>query len=371
MTNGLKRLLPPRTTTLEIREIPSAILRAALWGAIFGPPIAVFLAWLFQAEVNSADRDWIASLPQQAFVGMIYAVVFYGLCAVPTGYVRRTVQSVPPRVAALFVNLTGVAGAVLAFGLTAALVPRTAGGRQELRVMIVMSLLAVGIAVAVSAWDRGQVEKALAHARARSHVLQAQINPHFFFNTLNTVSALIPINPPEAQRTLGLLADMSRYAFAGAEAHLVPLARELEFATSYLEIERVRFGARLRTELPDAASVEGLSLPALTLQPLIENAVRHGIARRVEGGAISVQVQRTERAFSVIVQNDGDSVGGLSSSAFFQPGHALANIRERLRLVYNGDAGASVDVSFPRAGRVAVVIHAPVTHERSPWFAAS
>src|SRR5205823_2987934 len=149
------------------------------------------------------------------------------------------------------------------------------------------------------------IEKTAAVARAELKALQAQINPHFFFNTLNTISSLIPEDPDSAQRTLGMMADLSRYAFASAQNELVPLSRELDFARVYLAIEQLRFGSRLRVELPDIRRAEGIVLPPLILQPLIENAVKHGIAPRICGGAVCVRLDRDESAFSLTVENEG------------------------------------------------------------------
>ena len=152
------------------------------------------------------------------------------------------------------------------------------------QIVVIDGMIAMAVALALNAWARLQAVRELTAARAQAKALQAQINPHFFFNSLNTISALIPVDPEAAQWTVGLLSDMSRYAFSTAQAEAVPLAREIDFARCYLEIEKARFGDRLRFELPDATAASDICVPALTLQPLVENAVRHGIARRVEGG---------------------------------------------------------------------------------------
>src|SRR5207249_3166850 len=111
------------------------------------------------------------------------------------------------------------------------------------------------------------------------------------------------------------------------ESEVVPIIRELEFARAYVEIEKVRFGNRLRCELPSHSDAEGLSIPIFTLQPLIENAVRHGINKRVGGGSIVVRLARQVRHFSLTVENDIED-SALSETHFFQHGHALDNIRE-------------------------------------------
>jgi two-component system sensor histidine kinase AlgZ len=167
---------------------------------------------------------------------------------------------------------------------------------------------------------------------------------------------LIPLDPAGAQQTIGYLADMSRYAFASAELETVPLAQEIEFARAYLEIERARFGNRLRFELPGVAEMEGLRLPPLSIQPLVENAIRHGVVRRLDGGAVSIRVQRNGTRFSVSVDNETAEGTNIAEATFFQTSHALMNIRDRLRLIYNETA--SIEVSAPRPRTVSVTIRA-------------
>ena len=137
---------------------------------------------------------------------------------------------------------------------------------------------------------------------------------------------------------------------------MAPLAREIEFSRAYLEIERVRFADRLQWNLPSETSVEGIRVPSLTLQPLVENAVRHGISKRINGGGISVRVDRNGDRFSLVVENAAD-ISSVADSPFFKPGHALHNIRERLRLIYGGQA--SIKVSVPKPDLVTVTIEAP------------
>ena len=138
----------------------------------------------------------------------------------------------------------------------------------------------------------------------------------------------------------------------------ISLERELEFANQYVQIEQIRFGDRLRVEWPTGSTLSEIVVPPLTVQPLIENAIRHGIAKRIKGGIVFVRVRRDGTQFSLSVENDVESVTGISQSEFFQPGHALHNIRERLSLAYRKQA--SVDVSLFDSNTVVVTIRAPV-----------
>jgi two-component system sensor histidine kinase AlgZ len=193
-----------------------------------------------------------------------------------------------------------IGGGLLAYSVLAAVRGEAAFALLS-HMAILDGFVVMGIITVASVWRQRASEKALTAARAQSRVLQAQINPHFFFNTLNTISSLIPVDPHAAQQTVGRLADMSRYAFSGTERQKVALAEEIEFVRAYLEIEHARFGDRLRFELPCSAQMEGLELPPLIIQPLVENAVRHGIARRADGGAVSVHVHRDGPHFVVVV----------------------------------------------------------------------
>ena len=335
------------------------LLSVAGFGVVSGPLIALVLRSLpilADTPTSVGDVGTVAGLARAAWTGVAYAVPFYVCCALPASVVRRRLQAMSPWVCMLGTTVTGLGGGVPAYLTAGALLGRWPWQLPVSRMTLVDGLVVMAIVTAVSLWRRRAAEQLLVTVRAQSHALQAQINPHFFFNTLNTIAALIPDAPLAAQHTIGQLAEMSRYAFASAERPQVPLAEELQFARAYLEIERARFGERLQFELPTDADVEGLELPPLTVQPLVENAVRHGIARRPDGGTVSVRVSRHGTGFSVIIENDTEEGVTAAEAAFFRPSHALTNIRDRLRLLYHGMAW--IDVSVPRPQRVSVTIRA-------------
>lgn len=354
------RLFPDAPT---LRQLPRVLFNVAVFGALVGPPFSLVMAWIVSAPFGRMMQKPVQWLLFSAAIGVAFGLAFYLTCGLPLGYVRRRLVGAPAWYARLVTGLAGLAGGMLGCLVSLGAVRLMFGSGLKLiiplsQIAVVDGIIAMVIALALNAWARLRAEKELAAARAQSKVLQAQINPHFFFNTLNTISALITVDPDAAQRTIGVLADMSRYAFASAQSDVVPLARELDFARSYLEIEQARFGSRLRFTLPEPSNAGDISLPALTLQPLIENAVRHGIARRIEGGLVSVRLDRNGTRYSLAVENETDSPADLSEGAFFRPGHALANIRDRLRIAYNGQA--SIAVHAPRPCAVAVTIDAPL-----------
>jgi LytS/YehU family sensor histidine kinase len=198
-------------------------------------------------------------------------------------------------------------------------------------------------------------------ARAQAFALQAQINPHFFFNTLNTISALISVNPDAAQSLIGSLADLFRYTLACSPSDPMTLSQELMFVENYLDVERARFQERLKLDLPRPEGADDIRLPGLTLQPLIENAVRYGIARRVEGGWVKVAVKRNGDYCRISVRNQFDPSEGepdLRPEKLFREGHALSNVRQRLGLMY-GDR-ASVEIARAESDWVEATLTIPI-----------
>ena len=193
---------------------------------------------------------------------------------------------------------------------------------------------------------------------AELKALRTQVDPHFLFNTLNTIADLVSSNPQQAEGMIERLAECFRYALTRHSRDLSTLDDELEFARHYLEIERVRFGERLRVELSrgDARGTE--AVPSLLLQPLLENAIRHGLSPMREGGRISV-VAKLEGDF-LRLQIDDDGVG-LRPDFGERLGVGLQNVKERLHTLYSqaaslaigsrpGERGTSVTILVPLHG---------------------
>jgi LytS/YehU family sensor histidine kinase len=339
-TSWLVRALPP--TAPRPRQIPGAVFRAALFGVIIGPVLGVFFGW--------------SGPLRAAMVGGTYCVVFYTLCALPVGYTREHFAEKLPRRAIAAVVVTNLAGIAAASLVMLVLFEGFRLQLQDLQIPIVMAMFALAWGYLITERQFADAEGKLANSRAYTRVLQSRMNPHFFFNTLNTIAALIPEDQAAAQRMLGLMADMSRYVFTGVDSEVASLRDELEFARGYLEIERVRFGGRLQCTLPSDSEVGDIVIPIFTLQPLIENAVRHGIGKRIGGGVIAVELIRSGAQFTLTVENDVED-SAVSEADFFKSGHALDNIRERLLSIYRGQA--SMKVTFPQPNLVSVRIEAP------------
>jgi signal transduction histidine kinase len=184
-------------------------------------------------------------------------------------------------------------------------------------------------------------------ARAELQALQARINPHFFFNTLNTISALAEEEPRRAAEIVQTLAELFRYTFKVAESGPVPLAEELDFVGRYLTVEQARFGDRLRVVRDVEAAALAVPVPGLILQPLVENAVGHGIAPLRHGGTVRIAARCGGGMLVVEVADDGRGLPQDRDPV--REGHGLDNVRQRLQTMYGG--GGGLDLGPGRGGR--------------------
>ena len=182
---------------------------------------------------------------------------------------------------------------------------------------------------------------------ARIEALQNQINPHFLFNTLNSVSSLVRFDPDTARELVIKLANIFRRLLHSTDA-FVPLREEMEFIDDYLDIEVVRFG---RDKLQVVKALDPASLdvmvPSMLLQPLVENSVKHGLSSKVEGGSIYLRSQVNDSTLMIEVEDDGVGMG--SAQLLEKPtgvggtGIGMANVAERLKVLYGGTARMTID----------------------------
>ena len=218
------------------------------------------------------------------------------------------------------------------------------------------TLACVGIPLKI--WNNSRVEVLLedqrsAAMRARFDALRSQINPHFLFNTLNAATSLVWSDPEKARFILVKLSFILRRLLRDSE-DFMPLSREIEFIEDYLSLERARFGEekiRFVKEI-DPRSLD-VPVPAMVLQPLVENAVKHGLSRRVGDGLIRVRTECNGNTLKVFVEDDGEGFSGSPSG-----GIGLANVRERLSVAY-GKEGSFDIISAPGDGTV-VTFEIPV-----------
>ena len=206
-------------------------------------------------------------------------------------------------------------------------------------------------------------------ARAELAALQARINPHFFFNTLNTISSLLEEDPEEAENLVQTLADLFRYTFRAAQSGPVRLAEELEFVRRYLSIEQARFGNRLHASWDVSPETRDLPVPGLILQPLVENAVGHGLAPAPQGGTVRVVARIEDGALRVEVIDDGVGLRAPGDTLIHDE-HGLGNVRRRLAAQYGPEA--SLDLSRGPDGRGAVSrLRIPVSYTVSAGTATA
>lgn len=179
---------------------------------------------------------------------------------------------------------------------------------------------------------------------AELRALRAQVNPHFLFNCLHSISSMTGRDPDGARKMCLELAEFFRSSLkAGAEPR-VPLATELALLRRYLDIEQVRFGRRLDARFEEHGDLSGITVPPLLLQPLVENAVRHGIATLVDGGVVRVSAARAGDRVDLVVENAFDPDGRRAGT-----GVGLANVRERLDAAYRGLASVRAETMAPGA----------------------
>jgi two-component system sensor histidine kinase AlgZ len=201
------------------------------------------------------------------------------------------------------------------------------------------SLLVQRLRLRAAATERLAAAERRASLQAQLETLQARTNPHFLFNSLNTVASLIPEDPALAERTLERLADLYRYALDASRVRTVLLGREIEMVSDYLELQRARYGERLRASVSLSPEVADVAVPPLLIQPLVENAILHGLARR-EGGDVHVSARREGEQLVIEVCDDGPGPG---RSEHRGSGTSLDGVRERVRLHSDGRGAVALE----------------------------
>jgi two-component system LytT family sensor kinase len=212
-----------------------------------------------------------------------------------------------------------------------------------------------GIVAAVEARRRG-LQSIVERERLRAQVaeqrlvaLTSQLHPHFLFNTLQGISTLIHRDAEAADEMLGKLSDLLRDLLRHRDSVLVPLTDELRYARTYLEIARMRFGERLEFEIEASPELHEPSVPLFILQPLVENALAHGVRPRAGPGRVTLKAWRRDGRLYMEVSDDG---AGLPAGAPLREGIGLTNTRERLRASFGADHSFSLE-SAPGGGTVA------------------
>ncbi len=337
-----------------------------LFWAAFGALLAVLLS------LQSDLPRWVAAL-----VALPLSLVYGSVC-LSAWYVSRSLplaRTGTIRIAATATTsalVTGAAWLLIARGWRRVLewlgaLDATAGtaGTQVLLFGfgVLLYLLSLAVSYLLAAFEQSQeaerqglqVQVFAREAELRS--LRAQIDPHFLFNSLHSISALTMIDPQAARRMCVLLADFLRESLAlGAEARIT-LGQELRLAERYLEVERVRFGDRLQVTI-DAGGAERVLVPPLLLQPIVENAVTHGIAHTLDGGTVRIAAAASAASVRITVENPCDPGRPKATGT----GVGLANVRARLRALHGDEARVT---AFETDGRWRVEVALPAVAAES------
>jgi signal transduction histidine kinase len=254
--------------------------------------------------------------------------------------------------AALAAGVAGLlARALPLVGLAAVALPRPAA--VVFSVGLLLFLLAAALYYALLGYEgsraaeRRALEFQLLSRDAELRALRAQIHPHFLFNALNSISALTSRDPAAARRVCLMLGDFLRKSLTLGAAEAIPLGEELALAETLLSVERVRFGARLELAFDIAEGAGACLVPPLILQPLVENAVGHGIAPLRHGGTVRIAARCGDGMLVVEVADDGRGLPPGRDPV--REGHGLANVRQRLLTLYG--EGGGLDLGPGQGGR--------------------
>lgn len=329
------------STAISTPALPPhrALPRQAMWFFVVSPPL---LAFLFDPTcVKDPDhvvRALAAILAYTIIVGVGVHYGFEWLAAKmrgASGWLRLPAHG-------LLTTLIVAALTLPQLPLITWVYPEAASaGMTILWRGVLVSFVYLGLASFMGHLQREAVrERLVAHRErtaaleARLAALQAQMQPHFLFNSLNTCAGLVHADPDVAEETLDRLAGFLRYALESTERRSVSLDDELDAVRSYLDVQRQRFGDRLRCSVESDA--EGSwPVPPMLLQPLVENAILHGLSKREQGGRVDVRVTDEDGRLHIEVEDDGVGPGCSTHSG---TGMGQRNVRERLELLYGGRA---------------------------------
>jgi LytS/YehU family sensor histidine kinase len=310
-------------------------------------PIAALLTGLLARQGAFRFGEAVTLAWPLAFVAVfLFLSVWYVAMAAPLrgGRILRTV--VTHAVAAALICSVWVLSGAGAARLLAPLWDATFPQRYAAQVPVLfttgillylLSLALHAVLLAVEATreaERRALQLQVLAREAELKALRAQIHPHFLFNSLNSISALVGTDPPRAREMCLYLSEFLRKSLALGERKSIPVQEEVALAKAYLEVEGLRFGARLTVEEALDTGGQECLVPPLLLQPLVENAVRHGIATRVEGGVIRLEARRTGHRLRILIENPFDPDAPARRGA----GVGLSNVRSRLAARYGSDA---------------------------------
>ena len=303
-------------------------------GALTGVTVALLATPAPSAEVI---RSSVA-------IGVTYTAIMATMLTV-TAHAAARIRPPVTRGAVVFHIALQTVVTVVAFLVATRAVDRIFGVQFGRRTTMIVAVVAFAASVVVNVlyYSARFYEHSLtadrAAAQAELAALRAQVDPHFLFNSLNSIAALIRTRPAEAEEVTQSLADLFRYTLRASKNPAVTLGEELESVRRYLAIERTRFGKRLEIDIEVPASLGGAVVPALILQPLVENAVKHGAARTDGVCRIAIRAERRNGDILLLVTDTGPGFDSADVEVVMPRGSGLQNLRDRLRLTH-GDRAA-------------------------------
>ena len=351
---------------------------ARMWWVVFaGAWLVLALVGMLQVALSMSELGSPVHWWSLGNVRVVEALVILGVAAPVLWLVRR---ALPPERTGVATHLAAVVAALAPTALLATHAALAANalvfgegflfrGSRWGKAVTELVLLALAAAIA-TAWELGrrlrerETQAARLEARladARLQALGSQLHPHFLFNTLTAISVLVHRAPDDADTMLTRLADLLRATLRQPPAHEIPLGEELALLARYVDIMRVRYGPRLvvETRVPPAAA--DLLVPTFALQPLVENAIEHGVARRAGQGTVTVSAAVEDGRLRLEVEDDGPGVAVGSNGDDGGNGIGLANTRQRLRQLY-GDR-QRLDLAAAPGGGTRAVMELPAHRE--------
>jgi signal transduction histidine kinase len=329
------------------------LLQTIALAAALGLPIAV----LFSGFHGRFFASWL--------IGTMYGTSIGGLAMAVMPLLRRRLGDMSELsqwfvYAAAMLAIIAVGSALTGLAMVAIGFATLAGFWTNYEFGAVISLIiSVPASIGAMTYARLQTEHTRAlgvAAEARLASLESRVRPHFLFNSLNSAIALIPEDPARAEQVLERLSALLRFSLDANRTRLVPLGEELRIVVDYLEIERVRFGDRLRYRVDVPAELEAWTIPAFALQTLVENSVKYAIATRSGGGEIRVAAKRTAGRLELAVEDDGP---GFAAGAALPVGHGLDTLRARLDVLYGTAASLAAPAPSPAGARVTLELPPP------------
>ena len=352
------------------RRWPCGPYRDLLYTLIWNCGIGLFF-YTFGAALNPSAASWERALAYLLIANTIGYTLHALLMVTSRLGIDRWVRARGPVLVTAFYTVTSTAGVVIGFTIFAlAFDPGALRWILHPRWLATMGLSSgvISLVIAVVFFARAREARAEAEAArsrelgeraereaalANLRALQAQIEPHFLFNTLANVASLVDSDPARAKQMLESFNRFLRASLAATRTETTTLGADAELIAAYLDVLQVRMGKRLEYRIDVPAELAGFALPPMLVQPVVENAIRHGLEPKVDGGQVAFSARREEGRVRIEVADTGVGFGDATRG-----GLGLANVRERLKALYGERASLAIADNAPSGTRVSIALPA-------------